>query len=131
MIKSSFSKLASYIEALRPIIYIPTFDFNAFDNLIEQIKDNYVVREFNEGLGYVNFKTKKIETKYSLDQFLALQTDYVPEPTFLLLKDIHHHLNDPKVISLLKTIALRNIYDDDYYVTVFIVSTKLVIPVEL
>ena len=125
------NKLASYIEALRPIIYIPTFDFNAFDKLISQINQNSKIYEFNDGLGYVNFKTKLRETTYPIEQFLSLFTASKKESAFLVLKDIHHYLSNPKVISLLKTIALKNIYDEDYYVTIFIVSTKLVIPVEL
>lgn len=131
MINSSLNKLASYIEALRPIIYIPTFDFNAFDKLIIQINTNYKIYEFNDGLGYINFKTKQSETTYSIEQFLHLFADTNNQPTLLILKDIHHHLNNPIVISLLKTIALKNIYDENYFVTIFIVSTKLVIPVEL
>ncbi|MBV5328233.1 MAG: AAA family ATPase [Chlorobium sp.] len=49
----------------------------------------------------------------------------------MVLKDIHHHMDNPKVLSLLKSIALRTIYTENYYVTIFIVSTKLIIPVEL
>lgn len=48
-----------------------------------------------------------------------------------MLKDIHKQLEDTKIISLLKTIALRTMYEDNYNITVFIVSTKLVIPMEL
>ncbi len=132
MKNNSENKLSSYIEALRPIIYIPTFDFNAFDNLIEQIKGSSTkIYEFNEGLGYVNFKNKLPETAYTIEQFLSLFISSEQEAAFLVLKDIHHHLNNPKVVSLLKTIALKNIYDNNFYVTIFIVSTRLVIPVEL
>jgi len=123
-------RLVSYIEALRPIIYVPTFDFHAFDELIGEISQNTKIYEFNDGLGHVNFKTKLPETAYTLEEFLSLFVTNQMS-AFLLLKDVHNHLNDPKIISLLKTIALKNIYDDSYFVTVFIVSTKLIIPVEL
>ncbi|MBX2976245.1 MAG: AAA family ATPase [Ignavibacteriaceae bacterium] len=125
------SKLASYIEALRPIIYIPTFDFNAFDKMIGEINETTKIYEFNDGLGYVNSKTKLPETNYSLEQFLSLFTSSDKQSAFVVLKDIHHHLNNPKVISLLKTISLKNIYDENFSVTIFIVATKLVISVEL
>ena len=115
-------RLVSYIEALRPIIYVPTFDFHAFDELIGEISQNTKIYEFNDGLGYVNFKTKLPETAYTLEDFLSLFVTNQMS-AFLLLKDVHNHLNDPKIISLLKTIALKNIYDDNYFVTVFIVST--------
>lgn len=126
-------KLTSYIEALRPIIYIPTFDFNAFDKLISEINisTNIKIYEYNDGLGYVNFNTKLLVTSYSIEQFLSLFTTSNNLSAFLVLKDIHHHLYDPKVISLLKTIALKNIYTENYSVTIFIVATKQIIPVEL
>lgn len=128
---NAINKLSSYIEALRPIIYIPTFDFNAFDSLLSKIQGDAKIYEFNEGLGYVNFKTKQSETAYSIEEFLSLFVTGNNQTSFLVLKDIHHHLNSPKVLSLLKSIALKNIYDDDFYTTIFIVSTKLIIPVEL
>ncbi len=128
---NSKDKLSSYIEALRPIIYIPTFDFNAFDDLLSEIKADTKVYEYNEGLGYVNFETKQAETAYSIEEFLSLFVTGDKQSSFLVLKDIHHHLTNPKVLSLLKSIALKNIYEDDFYVTIFIISTKLVIPVEL
>ena len=128
---SATDRLASYIEALRPIIYIPTFDFHAFDELISEVSSNTKIYEFNDGLGYVNFKSKQQETAYTLEEFLSLFVSAGNQSCFLVLKDIHYHFDNPKVISLLKTIALKNIYDDNFFVTVFIVSTQLVIPPEL
>lgn len=130
------SKLSSYVEALRPIIYVPTFDFHAFDQELKQISDTAKIHEYNDGLGYVNFETKQpisntnIE-KYSLEDFLALFISMDSPNSYLVLKDIHRHLEEPKILSLLKTISLKNIHEEDYYVTVFIVATKLVIPIEL
>jgi ATP-dependent 26S proteasome regulatory subunit len=128
---NAVNKLASYIEALRPIIYIPTFDFNSFDKLISSVQGNTKIYEYNEGSGYVNFETKQPETAYSIEEFLSLILAGENQSSFLVLKDIHHHLNNAKVISLLKSIALKNIYEDNFYTTIFIVSTKLIIPVEL
>lgn len=128
---NSVNRLTSYIEALRPILYIQTFDFYSFDNIISEISNNVDVYEYNEGLGYVNFKTKKQESDYSLEQFLKLFQNQQKKQVYLLLKDIHKQLEDTKVISLLKSIALRTMYEDNYNITVFIVSTKLVIPMEL
>ena len=128
---NSVNRLTSYIEALRPILYIQTFDFYSFDNIISEISDNVDVYEYNEGLGYVNFRTKKQESDYSLEQFLKLFQNQQKKQVYLLLKDIHKQLEDTKVISLLKSMALKTMYEEDYNVTVFIVSTKLVIPMEL
>jgi len=128
---NAISKLSSYVEALRPIIYAPTFDFNAFDALLSKISDETKVYEYNDGLGYVNFKSKQPETAYSIEEFLSLFVTADKQSKFIVLKDIHHHLDNPKVVSLLKSIALKNIYEEGFYTTIFIVSTKLVIPVEL
>jgi len=124
-------KLSSYIEALRPILYIPTFDFNSFDNIVKDISSKSKIYEFNEGLGYVNFETKNQETAYSLEEFLNLFLTEQTEPVYLVLKDVHNLIDNHKIISLLKSIALKTIYEDGYDVTIFIVSTKLNIPTEL
>lgn len=128
---SAINRLTSYIEALRPILYIPTFDFYSFDNIISKISENEDIYEYNEGLGYVNFKTKKQESDYSLEQFLKLFQTQQKKPVYLVLKDIHKQLEDTKIISLLKTMAFRTMYEENYNITIFIVSTRLVIPVEL
>ncbi|SFV61099.1 Cell division protein FtsH [hydrothermal vent metagenome] len=128
---NALDKLSSYIEALRPILYIPTFDFHSFDNIIKELSSKSKIYEFNEGLGYVSFKTKNQETAYSLEEFLNLFLSEQAEPVFLVLKDIHNLIDNHKIISLLKSIALKTIYEDDYQVTIFIVSTKLNIPTEL
>lgn len=128
---SAINRLTSYIEALRPILYIPTFDFYSFDNIISKISENEDIYEYNEGLGYVNFKTKKQESDYSLEQFLKLFQTQQKKPVYLVLKDIHKQLEDTKIISLLKIMAFRTMYEENYNITIFIVSTRLVIPVEL
>lgn len=131
MNENTINKLSSYIEALRPIIYIPTFDFKAIDKLLSKILNEALIYEYNDGLSYVNFRSKEQITPYSIVEFLSLFVVAQKQPAYIVLKDIHHHLNNPKVVSLLKSIALKNIYEEDYYITIFIVSTKLVIPVEL
>lgn len=128
---NSIDKLSSYVEALRPILYIPTFDFYSFDRIISSISSEAKIYEYNEGLGSVNFKTKNQETYYTLEQFLILFQIEQPKPVYLILKDIHNLLNDSKIISLLKSIAFKTMYEDNFFVTIFIVSTKLIIPNEL
>lgn len=51
--------------------------------------------------------------------------------TFLVLKDVHGELNDPRIIALLKRIAENNLYNDEYHTTIFILSDVTVIPHEL
>ena len=124
-------KLASYVDALRPIIYIHSFDFQAVDKLIESASKGFTIYEYNEADGYVDFRTKARKESYSLSQFLQLHDDNTSKSIFIILKDVHHHLEKPEIIARLKSQALKTIYHANVYVTIFLVNTKLVIPHEL
>lgn len=128
---SPSDRLSSYIEALRAIIYINHFDFEAIDRLIEAAAGTIRIYEYNEASGHVDFKTKNQMHDYNLMQFLALFDTGEQQECFLLLKDVHHLLEAPAVLARLKSIALRTMYEPDFYVTIFLVSTRQVIPVEL
>lgn len=124
--------LASYVDALYPIIYIDHFDFKVIDEIIADISESRKVIEFNNGLGIIDFNTKAIRNECDLLQFLKLvMDDGYDDSMYIVLKDIHQQLDNPEIISLLKYIAERNLYNDDYHATIFIVSSKLVIPEEL
>lgn len=126
--------LSLYVESLYPIIYINYFDFKMVDELLKKVGEDENVKfmEYDNALGIVNFKTKVPEFECDLNQFLnsALDSGY-DNQTFIILKDIHDYLNDPKVISLLRRISENNLYIDDYSATIFIISSKMIIPTEL
>lgn len=126
------NQLASYVDALYPIIYIKHFDFTVIDKAIGQIDPSVKCIEFNNALGLVDFETKCPLQECSLEEFLKLTMDEgYDQPTFLVLKDIHELLDDPKVIALLKRIAENNLYNERFSETVFIESATKVIPKEL
>lgn len=132
MKNSARDLLASYIDALYPIIYINHFDFKVIDEIIADITDGRKVVEYNNGLGIVDFKTKSPKKKCNLYEFLQLVKDDGYEyPMFIVLKDVHGQLESPEIISLLKYIAERNLYNESYNASIFIVSSKLCIPEEL
>ena len=132
MKRSAVNILASYIDALHPIIYINHFDFKVIDDAIAQVGEAAKCVEFNNALGLVDFKTKSPMQECNLEQFLKLtMDDGFDHETFLILKDIHGELDNPKIIALLKKIAENNLYNDDYSATVFIISEITVIPREL
>ena len=132
MKRSTVNILGSYIDALHPIIYINHFDFKVIDDAIERVGKNVKCVEFNNALGLVDFKTKSPMKECDLEQFLRLtMDDGFEEETFLVLKDIHGELNNPKIIALLKRIAENNLYKDDYSSTIFILSDIITIPREL
>lgn len=124
--------LSSYVDALYPIIYINHFDFKVVDDMISDIANGRKVIEFNNGLGIVDFKNKSVIQEYNLIEFLkTIKDDGYDKDNFLVLKDVHNQLETPEVISLLKYMASRNLYNEHYNTTIFIVSNKLKIPVEL
>ncbi len=132
MKRSTVNLLASYIDALHPIIYMQHFDFKIVDDAITQVGETVKCVEFNNALGMIDFKTKSPMQECDLEQFLKLtMDDGFEHDTFLILKDVHEELNQPKIIALLKRIAENNLYNDHYNTTVFIVSEITVIPREL
>lgn len=132
MKNSARDLLASYIDALYPIIYINHFDFKVIDEIIADISDGRKIIEYNNGLGIVNFESKSLMKECDLYNFLKLvKDDGYENPMFIVLKDIHRQLDAPEIVSLLKYIAERNLYNENYNATIFIVSSKLCIPEEL
>ena len=132
MKRSTVNILASYIDALHPIIYINHFDFKVIDDAIECVGENVKYIEFNNALGLIDFKTKSPMYECNLEKFLKLtMDDGFEQETFIVLKDVHGELNNPKIIALLKKIAENNLYNDNYSATIFILSEIIVIPREI
>lgn len=132
MKNSARDLMASYIDALYPIIHINHFDFKVIDEIITDITDNRKIVEYNNGLGIVDFKTKSTMKECDLYNFLNLvKDDGYEHAMFIVLKDVHSQLDKPEIVSLLKYIAERNLYNENYNASVFIVSSKLCIPDEL
>ena len=75
MKNSARDLLASYIDALYPIIYINHFDFKVIDDIVSDIVDGRKVIEYNNGLGIVDFKTKSMMKECDLFNFLKLVKD--------------------------------------------------------
>lgn len=132
MKKNTIDRLANYVDALHPIIYIKNFDFKVIDDTISKIDPVIKCVEFNNALGLINFKTKVPMRECDLEGFLKLTMDEgYDQQTFLILKDVHAELKNPKIIALLKRIAEETLYNEDYFATAFIVSEIAVIPPEL
>ena len=124
--------LASYVDALHPIIYINHFDFKVIDDALALVGTNVRFVEYNNALGLIDFKNKCPMDEYDLEGFLrATMDDGFEKETFIILKDIHGELQNPRIIALLKRIAENNLYRDNYNATIFIISEIVVIPREL
>lgn len=132
MKRSAVNILASYIDALHPIIYINHFDFKVIDDAIAQVGKNVKIVEFNNALGIIDFETKSPMLECNLEECLKLvMDDGFEHETYIVLKDIHKELEAPKIISLLKRISENILYNDNYNATIFIISEITVIPKEL
>ena len=142
MTQTNAEKLAAYVEALYPIIYINNFDFHAVDELIADAANGIDVHEYNEAGHYVDFKyktPKNIHDSYGdLSGFLRIFDTNDPRKAFLILKDIHHYLKNgdqkysPEIIARIKSIAQRTMSrNNNVYTTIFLVCSELVIPPEL
>lgn len=132
MYTSSADIVSSYVEALRPIIYINHFDFEAVDHIIaESTPNNTKIYEFNNAGGQVDFKHKTRLADYNLVQFLNLFDTDEPQQSYIVLKDIHNSFDNPQILALLKSLSLKTMYKEGFNITVFIVSTVRNIPVEL
>lgn len=132
MKRNSVNMLASYVDALHPIIYINHFDFKVIDEALSQVGKQVRFVEFNNALGMVDFAQKTPMLECDLEHFLKLVMDEgFARETFIILKDIQEELHSSKIIALLKRIAENNLYHDGYSATIFICSGRGVIPHEL
>ena len=142
-------RLSSYLDALRPIVYVHNFDFNAVDELIREAVGDVPIVEYNNASGQVNFNTKipasvvgdSLLTEFapsvpvrSSSRLSAFLDDFItdcPMRRVVVLKDVHGELDEPAIIAKLRAIAQGTMYSKGYWVPLIIVSSRLVIPPEL
>lgn len=132
MKRNIVNMLASYVDAHYPIIYINYFDFKVIDAALSQVGKNAKFVEYNNALGMVNFQNKSPMVECDLEKFLRyIMDEGFERKIFIVLKDVHEEMRNPKIIALLKRIAENNLYIDSYSASVFICSETIVIPREL
>ncbi len=129
--EAAIDTLRTYIESLTSVIYIPHFDFSMVDKLIDEVADGEDIIEYHEGFGKLDFNTKELLEVQNLEKFLSEFTVGTLNECILLLKDIHHYLDKPEIVSRIKHIAHKNRYSNDYYATIIIISGQKNIPSEL
>lgn len=138
--RTAVDKLADYVEAARPIIYINHFDSNMVDGVIGKINPEAKIVEFKNALGAVDFKTQRPfdnqQASLHLEGFLqSVKDEGYDKETYIVLHDIQEELREPrknaKVIALLKYIAEKILYNEAFAGAIFIVSSQVVIPPEL
>lgn len=134
MRQSVKNEIISSIESTNPLIYINHFDSYLFNNLIQDIAEDASIYEYTDALG-VKYGISNPFNDIDLISFLKELPDIIfdlEKDLVVILNDIHNDLDKPEVIALLK--YLSNIilyYDLDFSCTIFILSSKLVIPKEI
>lgn len=123
--------LNSYLDAGFPIIYINSFEETKVDKLISSVVGGRKGLEWNGSQGFCDFRTKQnLIPDKSLAEILSLLcADNELDRKFLVIKDAHLYFDDPKVITCLKSIALKISQGLD--AVVIIVSSVLKFPKEL
>ena len=128
------TKLARYIDAGFPIIYINTYEEEKADRIIASISAGKDIVEWNEINGYVDLKTKYPE--YSGEMTVSLDTmlEICKEPSALdrkviLLKDAIPYFDDHRIVSKIKGLAQMISHGAD--AVIIIVASSIVIPKEL
>ena len=130
--------MRTYVESRHPILYVVTFEERSVDDLISELADSQNVQkrnvlEWNMARGFVRFDNKLPMADYkdlpaALDNWLDQELDN----HFLIVKDAHLALRDsPLAVARLRALAHRIIYDDNVIATVFLVSSRPLIPPEL
>ena len=125
------SKLARYIDADFPIIYINTFEEDKVDNIISELSLGKEVYEWNETNGYIDFENKTaIMEDCTLSCMLdQLKTADLLDRKIIVLKDVTSYLEEPKIVSKIK--GLSRMINQGVEATIIIVSSILVIPKDL
>ena len=137
------NQLCAYVNALRPIIYIPHFDHHLADELIESVANGAKCYTFTNSGIFSGKERLEIPDKslagFIENQLIALDEaeSENPKHTFIIIKDAHQYFDEksplysPKCISLLKELAQKTMFCDGVYATVFLVSPVLVLPKEI
>lgn len=123
--------LNSYLDAGFPIIYINSFEETKVDKMIASVMGGRKGLEWNGSQGFCDFKTKQnlIAGNSLADTLTLICTDNELDRKFLVIKDAHLYFEDPKVITCLKSIALK--ISNGLDAVVIIVSSILKFPKEL
>lgn len=128
----AFRKL---IDVNTPIIYINDYDFVRVDEIIREVVGKKKVFEWNPVTGTTDFISKQSKGGFSpqsLEDFLETKySDEIAIEKYLVLKEVHDFIDEPKVKALLALMSQRKLYDREYETTIIIVSSVINVPIEI
>ena len=123
------------VDVNTPLICIRDFDFARVDALIKEAAGNTKVVEWNPLGGRVTFDFKKTVggTRVELSEYLAevcMDNDYTAD-RFIVLKEIQHYLEDPRILYTIQMICQRYLYDRDFNTSLIVVCSSVRFPDEI
>lgn len=132
-------KLILCLDAGFPIVYVKSMEEDKTDRVLAEVLKGRRAYEWNQAQGVVDFFTKGDPSDYPLEQYLSMMvksgiTDYLPNESVFVLKDIHPYLKmedkvDFEVVAMLKHICLKIISELD--ISIIIVAPTVRIPKEI
>ena len=125
-------KLIQYFDAGYPIIYINSYEEIKTDLIIRNAAGGRKIDEWNAANFYCEFETKNthFDGELTLDETLKTLSDYGDlNKRMLVLKDAVPYFSEPRVVALLKDIALQ--IESGLDSCIVIVSSVVSIPKEL
>lgn len=128
---TSESKLARYMDAGFPILMYNTYDEPNAVNTLANLDDSRTVIQWSEIGMVVNESDANDITLDSMLQFLVSTGGEDLNSSIVILKDIRHHISNPKVIGLLKYIAQLINTGGVEECTLFLLGENIELPVEL
>ncbi len=131
--KSEFRvKLAKYMDAGFPIIYVDSYEEEKIDSILKDIAEGREVIEWNGARGLVDFDTK-VPQLFNMNELPAVLDLFLDkeelERKIIVLKDCNSYIENPEVIAKLKNMAL--LIGQGVEATIIIISTVVTIPPEL
>ena len=129
--KTLKSRIARYIDAGYPILYVNTYEEDKVDTIISEISYGKEVYEWNESNGYIDFETKApVQEECGLEQMLdQLKTRDLLDNKLIVLKDTVPYFEDPRIVSKIK--GLARLISQGADAAIIIISSELVIPKDL
>lgn len=105
------------------------------DEIIRKVVGNKKVFEWNPVTGTTDFISKQSKGGFdsqTLEDFLETKySDEVAIEKYLVLKEVHDFIDEPKVKALLALMSQRKLYDREYETTIIIVSSVINVPIEI
>lgn len=129
--KTLKSRIARYIDAGYPILYVNTYEEDKVDTIISEISYGKEVYEWNESNGYIDFETKTpVQEECGLEQMLdQLKTIDLLDNKLIVLKDTVPYFEEPRIVSKIK--GLARLISQGADAAIIIISSELVIPKDL